>query len=76
MGIARAGVLNARTGVPEWGLHCSACIYHWFNSRSCISTFNWRRKLTRESFEDHTREYGEIIDGKHSGFTELQGIPR
>ncbi|OJJ85156.1 uncharacterized protein ASPGLDRAFT_147954 [Aspergillus glaucus CBS 516.65] len=55
MGIARAGVLNARTGVPEWGLHCSACRYHWFNSRRCIGTFNWRRKLTRESFEDHTR---------------------
>lgn len=76
MGIVRAGVLNARTGAPEWGLHCSACRYHWFNSQRCIGTFNWCRKFTRESFEDHIRECGEIIDGKHSRFTELLGIPR
>lgn len=75
LGIVRAGVLIGRTGTPEWGLHCSACTYHWFNSQLGISTFNWCRKFTRESFEGHISKCGEIIDGKHYRFTELLSIP-
>lgn len=61
LGIVRAPFLNARTGSPECVFHCAACKPHHYDR-----PLHWRRKFTRESFEDHIRECGEIIHGKHN----------
>ena len=60
MGIIRAPVLGARMGSPQWGFHCIACKPHHYGR-----PLHWRRKFTKESYRDHIRECGEIIDGKH-----------
>ncbi|OJJ87589.1 uncharacterized protein ASPGLDRAFT_163897 [Aspergillus glaucus CBS 516.65] len=61
LGIIRAPFLNARTGSLEWVFHCAACKPHHYNR-----PLHWRRRYTRKSFEDHIRECGEIIHGKHN----------
>ncbi|KAH2761567.1 hypothetical protein KXW10_000389 [Aspergillus fumigatus] len=58
--IVRAPFLDVRTGSSEWGSHCVACRPYHYNR-----PLHWRRKFTDKSFEDHIKECGEIIDGKH-----------
>lgn len=61
MAVVRAPFLDSRTRLPVWGFHCLACKNHHYGR-----LLHWRRKFTRESFEDHVRECGEIFDGKHN----------
>ena len=63
LGIIRAPLLNPRTGSPECVFHCIACRPHHY-----LRPLHWRRVFTRESFEDHIRECGEIIHGQHSRY--------
>lgn len=60
MGIIRAPFFSAQAIFPEWGLHCVACKAHHY-----CRPLHWRRKYTMDSFQDHIRECGEIIEGKH-----------
>ncbi|CRL28954.1 Cyclin-like F-box [Penicillium camemberti] len=60
MGIIRAPVLDTRTAIPQWGFHCTACKPHHYGR-----PLHWRRKFTKDSYRNHIRECGEIIDGKH-----------
>lgn len=60
MGVVRAPLINACTATPQWGFHCIACKSHHYGR-----PLHWRRKFTKESFQDHIRECGKIIDGKH-----------
>lgn len=60
MGIIRAPLFNSQTGFPDWGFHCVACKAHHY-----CRPLHWRRKYTVHSFQDHVRECGEIIEGKH-----------
>lgn len=68
MGIVRAPVLKSLARAPEWGLNCVTCRFHRADYGFPYSIFHWRRKFTRESFEDHIRECGEIINGRHTKF--------
>lgn len=59
-GIIRAPFFNSQTGFPDWGFHCMACKAHHY-----CRPLHWRGKYTVQSFQDHIRECGEIIEGKH-----------
>lgn len=60
MGIVRAPFFSAQTAFPDWGFHCVACKAHQYGR-----PLHWRRKYTEHNFQDHVRECGEIIEGKH-----------
>lgn len=60
MGIVCAPFFGAHTAFPDWGFHCLACKAHHYGR-----PLHWRRKYTMNSFQDHIRECGEIVDGKH-----------
>lgn len=60
MGIIRAPFLSVQTVFPDWGFYCAACKAHHY-----CRPLHWRRKYTMKSFQDHVRECGDIIEGKH-----------
>lgn len=60
MGIIRAPFFSVQTVFSDWGFHCVACKDHHY-----CRPLHWRRKYTVDSFQDHIRECGEIIGGKH-----------
>ena len=60
MASIRVPLINDCTATPQWGFHCIACKSHHYGR-----PLHWRRMFTKESFRDHIRERGEIIDGKH-----------
>ncbi|KKZ60616.1 hypothetical protein EMCG_04717 [[Emmonsia] crescens] len=61
MGVARVPVLvDVKEGVVEWGVHCVACKEWKMEERR-----HWRQLFTREEFEEHLREFGEIKEGRH-----------
>ena len=60
LGVIRAPVIDARQGSTEWGVYCEGCKNHYDNK-----PLHWRRLYTRERFQRHIEEYGDIVDGKH-----------
>ncbi|RAH41841.1 uncharacterized protein BO95DRAFT_467448 [Aspergillus brunneoviolaceus CBS 621.78] len=60
VGIIRAPFFSRNTLSPEWGFHFLACKAHHYRR-----PLHWRRKYTIESCRDHTREFGEVVGGKH-----------
>ncbi|PGH35143.1 hypothetical protein GX50_02065 [[Emmonsia] crescens] len=63
VGVARVPVLvDVKEGVVEWGVHCVACKEWKMEERR-----HWRQLFTREGFEEHLREFGEIKEGRHVG---------
>lgn len=60
MAIVRAPFFSVQTVVPEWGFHCVACKSHHYGR-----PLHWRRKYTKDSFQDHIKECGEVVKKNH-----------
>ncbi|CZT21520.1 uncharacterized protein RCC_07383 [Ramularia collo-cygni] len=60
MAVVRAPTVDVSIGSVEWGFHCLGCKRQYRKP-----PLHWRRKYTIQTFEEHVRECGPIVDGEH-----------
>ncbi|KAL9099211.1 MAG: hypothetical protein Q9163_005254 [Psora crenata] len=60
MAIVSAPFFNAKTRSIAWGLYCIGC-----RDEKEGPDMHWRKRFTMETFIDHMKQWGEIIDRFH-----------
>lgn len=60
MAIVRTPTVNVLTDSVEWGFHCVGCKRQYLQR-----PMHWRRKFDIDTFEQHVRESGPMVDGAH-----------